>query len=74
MHTTSPKIEEDMQFPKVLIVKQFSGKPENWSNRDIKITATNASGLKPGQWFLPNDLWTFHFDLGDMHNLTPKIW
>jgi hypothetical protein len=26
MHTPSPKIEEDMQFPKVLTVKQFSGK------------------------------------------------
>jgi hypothetical protein len=31
MHTPSPKIEEDMQFPKVLTVKQFSEekKPEN---------------------------------------------
>jgi hypothetical protein len=26
MHTPSPKIEEDMQFLKVLPVKQFSGK------------------------------------------------
>jgi hypothetical protein len=26
MRTPSPKIEEDMQFPKVLPVKQFSGK------------------------------------------------
>jgi hypothetical protein len=26
MHTPSPKIEEDMQFPKVLRVKQFSKK------------------------------------------------
>jgi hypothetical protein len=73
MHTPSPKIKEDMQFPKVLTIKQFSGKLGNWSNRDIEITATNASGLKPGQGFLPSDLQTFHFDLGDMHNLTPNI-
>jgi hypothetical protein len=26
MHTPSPKIKEDMQFLKVLTVKQFSGK------------------------------------------------
>jgi hypothetical protein len=33
MHTPSPKIEEDMQFPKMLPVKQFSGKnakSEKW--------------------------------------------
>jgi hypothetical protein len=75
MHTPSSKIEEDMQFLKVLTVKQFSGKkkPGNWSNRDIEIIAANASGLKPGQGFLPSDLQTFYFDLGNMHNLTLKI-
>jgi hypothetical protein len=26
MHTPSPKIKEDMKFPKVLTVKQFSEK------------------------------------------------
>jgi hypothetical protein len=29
MNTPSPKIIEDMKFPKVLTIKQFSGKPGN---------------------------------------------
>jgi hypothetical protein len=74
MHTPSPKIKEDIEFLKVLNDKQFLEKPRNWSNRDIEITATNASGLKPRQGFLPSDLQTLHFDLWNTHNLTPKIW
>jgi hypothetical protein len=35
--------------------------------------ATNSSGLKPRKGVLPTDLQTLRYNLGDMHNLTPKI-
>jgi hypothetical protein len=37
------------------------------------IIAANPLGLKPGQGVLPSDLQTLNYNLGDMHNLTPKI-
>jgi hypothetical protein len=64
-------MEEDNEFSKVLSLKQ---KPENWTSREIEIIATNPLGLKPGQGVLPSDLQTLNYNLGDMHNLTPKIW
>jgi hypothetical protein len=73
MHTPSLKIEEDNEFPKVLTAKQLPGKDRNRTTREIGITATNSSGLKPGQGVLPSELQTLHYHLGDMHNLTPKI-
>jgi hypothetical protein len=48
-------------------------KPKNWTNREIEIIATNPPGLKPGQGVLPSDLQILHYNMGDMHNLTPKI-
>jgi hypothetical protein len=71
MHTQYLKIEEDIEFPKMLSVKQ---KPENWNNRELEIIATNSPWLKPGQVVLPSDLQTLDYNLSDMHNLTPKIW
>jgi hypothetical protein len=70
MHTQYLKIEEDIEFPKMLSAKQM---PENWTNREIEIIATNPSGLKSGQGEVPNDLHTLRYNLGYMHNLTPKI-
>jgi hypothetical protein len=40
---------------------------------EIEITATNLSGLKPGQGVLSSDLRTLQYLLGGMHKLTPKI-
>jgi hypothetical protein len=71
MHTPSLKIEEDIEFPKVITVKQM---PENWTTREIKIVSTNPLGLKPRQGVLPSNLQTLHYNLGDMYNLTPNIW
>jgi hypothetical protein len=42
-------------------------------DREIEITATILSGLKPGQGLFQSDLQTLHLDLGDMHNLTSNI-
>jgi hypothetical protein len=68
MHTPSSKIEEDIEFPKVTNIKQFSEK--TW---EIEVTVTNLSALKPVQGVLPSDLQIFHYHLVDIHNLTPKI-
>jgi hypothetical protein len=73
MHTPTPKIEEDFEFPNVLTAKQLSEKAWNWTTSEIEITATNSSGPKPGQGVLQSDLQTLHLYLGDMHVLTPKI-
>jgi hypothetical protein len=73
MHIPSLKIEGDIVFPKVIAAKLLLGNPENWTTMEIEITATNSSGLKPGQGVLPSDLWTLHYHVDDMHNLTPKI-
>jgi hypothetical protein len=73
MHTPSLKIEVDIEFLKVRNVKKFLEKPENWISKEIEITATNSSGLKPRQWVLPSDLQNLHYHLDDMHNVTPKI-
>jgi hypothetical protein len=73
MHTPSLKIEEDIEFPKVITAKQVPKKSKNWTTREIEIIFTNSSGLKPRQEVLPIDLQTMHYNLGDMHNLTPKI-
>jgi hypothetical protein len=40
---------------------------------EIEIIATNLLGLKPRQRVLPSDPQTLHYNMGDMHNLTPKI-
>jgi hypothetical protein len=40
---------------------------------ETEIVATNPPGLKPGQGVLPHDLQTLHYNMGDIHNLTPKI-
>jgi hypothetical protein len=48
MNTQYPKIEEAIEFLKVLTVKQLPEKPGNWSTREIEITAIILSGLKPG--------------------------
>jgi hypothetical protein len=70
MQTSSPKIEEDIEFPKVLSAKQ---KAESWTTKDIEIIAVNPPWLKPVQGVLPSNLQTLYYNLGDMHNLTPKI-
>jgi hypothetical protein len=70
MHTQYLKIKEDIEFLKMLSAKQ---KPENWTTREIEIIATNPRGHKPGQGVLSSDLQTMHYNLGHMHNLTPKI-
>jgi hypothetical protein len=49
-------------------------KSERWTTMEIEIVATNSLGLKPGQGVLPSGLQSLHYNLGDMHNLTPKIW
>jgi hypothetical protein len=73
MHIQYHKIKEDIEFPKVLTVKQLPGKKtKNWSNRDIKITNTNSEELKPGQGVLQVDLQALHYNLGSMHNLIPN--
>jgi hypothetical protein len=48
-------------------------KSENWTTMEIEIIATNLLGLKPRQRVLPSDPQTLHYNMGDMHNLTPKI-
>jgi hypothetical protein len=47
--------------------------PENRTTREIEIIATNQAGLKHGQGALPSDLQTLRYNMGDMHNITPKI-
>jgi hypothetical protein len=48
-------------------------KSRNKKTREIEIISTNSSGVRPRQGVLPSDLHTLHYNLGDMHNLTPKI-
>jgi hypothetical protein len=67
MHTQYPKIEEYNEFPKVLSAKQNMKTPEIWSTKKIESVATNPPGLSSG-------IQTFHYNMGDIHNLTPKIW
>jgi hypothetical protein len=73
MHTQYPKIKEDNEFPKVLSAKRNLKTPEIWSTKEIESVATNPPELKPGQAVLPSGPQTLHYNLGDMHNLTPKI-
>jgi hypothetical protein len=40
---------------------------------EIDSVATIPPGLKPGQGVLPSGLQILHYNLGDMHNITPKI-
>jgi hypothetical protein len=70
MHTQYLKIE-DIEFLKMVSAKQ---KPEKWTTREIEIIATNPPELKPRQGVIPSDLQILHYNLGDMQNLTTKIW
>jgi hypothetical protein len=49
MHTQYHKIEEDIEIPRVLSVKQMPRKSLKPKHREIEITATILSGLKLGQ-------------------------
>jgi hypothetical protein len=62
-----------MNFQKCYLLSKSLEKHENWTTRKIEIIATNPPKLKPGQGVLPSDLQILHYNLGDMHNLTPKI-
>jgi hypothetical protein len=73
MHTQYPKIEDDIEFPKVLTVKQMPEKSESWISRGIEITATISSRLKPRQGVLQGVLQTLRYNIVDMHNITPRI-
>jgi hypothetical protein len=74
MHTQYPKIREDNEFLKVLSAKQNLETTGIWTTKEIDSVATNPTGLKPGQWVLPSGLQIFPYNLGDIHNLTSKIW
>jgi hypothetical protein len=69
----NPKWKEIMNFQKCYQLSKSLEKTKNWTNREIEIIATNQLGLKPRQGVLSSDLQTLHYNLGDMHNLTPKI-
>jgi hypothetical protein len=68
----NPKWKKIMNFQMCYLLSKSLKKPENLT-REIEIIATNPPGLKPGQGVLPSDLQIFYYNLGDMHNLTPKI-
>jgi hypothetical protein len=57
----------------MLSAKQKSENTYNWTTKEIESVAPNPPGLKPGQVVLSSDLWTLHYHLDDMRNLTPKI-
>jgi hypothetical protein len=69
MHTQYLKIQEDIEIPKVLAAKK---KPKSIIHMEIEITVTISYGLKPGQGVLHCVLQSLHYNLGDMHTLTPK--
>jgi hypothetical protein len=71
MHTPSPKIEEDMQFPKVMPVKQFSAKPGNWSFNYIWPTIAITPLFQNGQLVFQIELEILNFHPFDM--LTPSL-
>jgi hypothetical protein len=73
MHTPSLKIREDIEFSKVITAKQVTGSLKTETTREIEIITTNPPGLKHRQVSLPSDPKTMHYNLSDMHNLTPKI-
>ena len=72
MHTLSPKIGEDMQFPKVLTVKQISGKkPKNWLLGYIWPTIAITSLHQNGQLVFQIELEILNFHPFDM--LIPSL-
>jgi hypothetical protein len=72
MHTQYHKIEEDIEIPRVLSVKQMPRKSLKAKHREIEITATILSGLKLGHGVFHCVLQSLHYNLGDMHTLTLK--
>jgi hypothetical protein len=69
----NPKWKKITNFQKCYLLSKTLKKHESLTIKEIKIIATNPPGLKHGQGVLPSDLQTLHYNLGDMHNLTPKI-
>jgi hypothetical protein len=67
------KLKKILNFQKCYLRSKSLEKPANRTTREIEIIDTNPPGLKPGQGVLPSDLQTLHYNLGGMHNLTPKI-
>jgi hypothetical protein len=71
MHTQYTKIEEDNELPEVLSAKKNL---EIWTIKEIDSVVTIPHWLKSAQGVLPSGVQTLPYNLGDMHNLTSKIW
>jgi hypothetical protein len=67
------QLKKILNFQKSYLLSKSLKKPESWTIKEIEIIATNPPGLKPVQGVLPSNLQTLNYNLGDMHNLTPKI-
>jgi hypothetical protein len=69
----NPQLKRILNYQKCYLQSKSPKKPENWTTREIEIVATNPPGLKPRQGVLPSDIQTLHYNMDDMHNVTPKI-
>jgi hypothetical protein len=66
------KLKEVLNFQKCCLLSKCQRKSESRITREIEITATISSRLKPGQEVLQGALQTLHYNLGDMHTLSPN--
>jgi hypothetical protein len=67
------KLKKILKFQKCYLLRKSLRMPEIWIHREIEITSTISSGLKPGQGLLHYDLLSLHYNLVDIHKLTPNI-
>jgi hypothetical protein len=70
--TNNPQPKKILNYQTRYLWRKSLEMPENWT-REIESVATNPPGLKLGQWVLSSSIQNFHYNMGDMHNLTPNI-